>query len=140
MDAEPDRATAQPRGSPMPAREPWFTIEEYRARVARVQALMREHGIEILLGFHPSTVTWLTGFFTTAYTLFSVAIIPADGDPLTVCRDNEEYWFRRTDVFDDVEFWVDGEGGNPAAIVRRALARIGGTTARIGIESAFPYG
>jgi Xaa-Pro dipeptidase len=121
-------------------RAPWFTVEEYRARIARVQALMRERDVDLVLGFHPATVTWLTGFFSTAYMLFSVAVVRADGDPLTICRDNEEFWLRRTGAFDGVEFWVDGEGSNPAAIVRRALERIGGTTARIGIESAFPYG
>jgi Xaa-Pro dipeptidase len=41
---------------------------------------------------------------------------------------------------DNVVFWVDGEGGNPGTIVRRALEQIGATRARIGIESAFPYG
>jgi Xaa-Pro dipeptidase len=124
----------------MPDRAPWFTVDEYRGRVARVQSLMREHDVDLVLGFHPASVTWLTGFFSTAYMLFAVVIVPREGDPLTVIRDNEEYWFRRTAAFDEVEFWVDGEGGNPAAIVRRALARIGGTNARIGIESAFPYG
>jgi len=121
-------------------RELWFPVEEYRTRVARVQATMRESGVDVVLAFHPSSVTWLTGFFTTAYMLFSVAVVPAEGDPTTICRDNEEYWLRRTGAFDDVEFWVDGEGGNPAAIVRRTLDRLGASGARIGIESAFPYG
>jgi Xaa-Pro dipeptidase len=124
----------------VPERELWFPIEEYRDRVARVQADMRSRDIDVLLAFHPASVTWLTGFFTTAYMLFSVAVVPAEGDPTVVCRDNEEYWLRRTGAFDDVVFWVDGEGGNPAAIVRRALGQIGATRARIGIESAFPYG
>src|SRR4051812_45763903 len=101
---------------------------------------MRERDVDLVLAFHPASVTWLTGFFTTAYMLFSVAIVAATGDPTVVCRDNEEYWLRRTCPFDDVVFWVDGEGGNPAAIVRRALERVGGTRARIGVESAFPYG
>ncbi len=124
----------------MPEREPWFPVEEYRERVARVQRLIRDADLDLLLAFHPASVTWLTGFFTTAYMLFSVAIVPREGDPTVICRDNEEYWLRRTGVFDDVVFWVDGEGGNPAAIVRRALEGLGATGARIGIESAFPYG
>jgi len=124
----------------VPQQDLWFPVEEYRQRVSRVQALMRDAGVDVLLAFHPASVTWLTGFFSTAYMLFSVAIVPATGDPLTVCRDNEEYWLRRTGAFAEHEFWVDGEGGNPAAIVKRALSRIGATDARIGVESAFPYG
>src|SRR5687767_15859974 len=109
-------------------RELWFAREEYLARVARVQALMRGHGVDVLLGFHPSSVTWLTGFFSTAYMLFSVAVVPADGEPLTVCRDNEEYWFRRTGAFDDHVFWEDGD--KPAEIVARALAAAGAKIGR----------
>jgi Xaa-Pro dipeptidase len=124
----------------MPQQELWFPVAEFRERVERLQARMREQDVDVLLAFHPASVTWLTGFFTTAYMLFSVAIVPASGDPTIVCRDNEEYWLRRTGAFDDVVFWVDGEGGNPAAIVRRALSHVGATTARIGVESAFPYG
>ena len=128
------------RGAGVPERELWFPVEEYRERVGRIQTLMADAGVDLLLAFHASSVTWLTGFFTTAYNLFSVAVVPASGDPLTVLRDNEEYWFQRTAAFPAHEYWVDGEGGNPAAIVKRALAKIGATDARIGIESAFPYG
>jgi Xaa-Pro dipeptidase len=124
----------------MAQQELWFPVAEYRDRVARTQSIMRQHDVDTLLAFHPSSVTWLTGFFSTAYMLFSVAIVPAEGDPLTICRDNEEFWLRRTGAFSDVEFWVDGEGGNGAAIVRRALARLGAEGDRIGMESAFPYG
>ena len=45
-------------------------------------------------------------------------VVPADGDPTIVCRDNEAYWLERTCPFRDVEIWVDGEGTNPAAKVR----------------------
>jgi Xaa-Pro dipeptidase len=124
----------------VPRQELWFSIEEFRDRVGRVQAAMREQNADVLLAFHPASVTWLTGFFSTAYMLFSVAIVPAEGDPTIVCRDNEEYWLRRTCPFERVVFWVDGEGGEPAAIVRRALDGLGATGARIGVESAFPYG
>ena len=121
----------------MESRELWFARDEYLDRVSRVQAIMRGHGVDILLGFHPSSVTWLTGFFSTAYMLFSVAVVPAEGEPMTVCRDNEEYWFRRTGAFDDHVFWEDGD--KPAEIVARALAAAGATRARIGIESAWPF-
>ena len=107
----------------MGGRELWFERAEFDSRVARARAGMREHGVDVLLAFHPASVTWLTGFFTTAYMLFSVAIVPARGDPLTVCRDNEEYWLRRTGAFEP-----DFAGSTAKAAIRRRSS--GGRCAR----------
>ena len=120
----------------MAGRELWFERSEFVSRVGRVQNVMRERGVDVLLGVHPASVTYLTGFFSTAYMLFSLAVVPAEGEPLTVCRDNEAYWFRRTGAFDRVLFWEDGE--KPAEIVARALREAGAASARIGYESSWP--
>lgn len=122
----------------MAGRELWFERSEFVSRVGRVQDVMRERGVDVLLGVHPASVTYLTGFFSTAYMLFSVAVVPAgaSSEPLTVCRDNEAYWFHRTGAFDRVLFWEDGE--KPSEIVARALREAGATSARIGYESSWP--
>ena len=121
-----------------PARELWFAREEYLERVARARTVMHEGDVDVLLAVHPMSVTYLTGFFSTAYMLFSVAIIAADeaAEPLTVVRDNEAYWFCRTGAFDQVVYWEDGEV--PAEILARALREVGAASARIGYESSWP--
>jgi Xaa-Pro dipeptidase len=120
------------------SRELWFEREEFDGRIARVRDVLRERDVDVLLAFHPASVTYLTGFFSTAYMLFSIAIVPADSgaEPLTACRDNEAYWFRRTGAFDPVLFWEDGD--KPSEIIARALAAAGATRARIGFESSWP--
>jgi Xaa-Pro dipeptidase len=123
----------------MPPKELWFPHEEFVARVGRVQEQVRSRGLDALIAFHPASVTYLTGFFSTAYTLFSVAIVPADGNPTVVCRDNEEYWLERTGAFEGRILWEDAEAADPAAILARALRAIGLEHAAIGIESATPY-
>jgi Xaa-Pro dipeptidase len=100
---------------------------------------MVERGLDLFIAFHPTSVTYLTGFFTTAWTLFSLAVIPREGDPLVVCRDNEEYWLDRTGAFGARLLWEDGETADLPDLIRRAIARWGGTRARIGVESSAPY-
>ena len=67
----------------------WFEPSEYHGRVARVQAELRAKGLDALIAFQPESVTWLTGFFTRAYSSFQFAIIPANGAPTMFCRDVE---------------------------------------------------
>ena len=58
----------------MGGRELWFERAEFDLRVARARAVMRERDVDVLLAVHPMSVTYLTGFFSTAYLLFSLAI------------------------------------------------------------------
>ncbi len=120
-------------------RQQWFSDEEYRARIRALQAIMRDREVDFLVAFHPSSVTYLTGFFTFGWLLLNFAVVPADGDPIVVCRDNEEYWFNRHAAFAGHEFWRDGEDVDPAGLVARAVKNEGASGARIGVESAYPY-
>jgi Xaa-Pro dipeptidase len=123
----------------VPARkELWFEREEFEARLALVRAELRRHDVDVLVAFHPSSVTWLSGFFSTAYLLFACVIVPVEGEPTVVCRDNEEYWLERTGAFERRVLWEDGEA--PAVVLVRALREAGAADARIGVENAYPYG
>lgn len=114
--------------------ELWFSREEYRARLARVWAELRERRLDLLLAFQPETVTYLTGFFTMAYGQFQFAIVPVDRDPVVVCRDAEEYELDRTCAFSDRVLWADGE--DTVEVAAAAVRRAGGAAARIGIETS----
>ncbi|MFD1911202.1 M24 family metallopeptidase [Halodurantibacterium flavum] len=110
----------------------WFEPSEYHARLARVQAALREQGLDALLAFQPETVTWVTGYFTRAYGTFQFAIIPAEGEPTLFCRDVEEYYLDSTCVFRDRVMWNDSDD-RTAVAVQAILSRIG-KAAAIGVE------
>lgn len=110
----------------------WFTPDEYRARVGRVQAALKARGLEALLAFQPETVTWLTGFFTRGYSSFQFAIIPAEGAPVLFCRDVEEYYLDSTCVFSDRVMWTDSD--DRIALAAATIAGRIGPAAAIGVE------
>lgn len=116
-----------------PIYEPWFERSEYEARLSRVQLQIRDKGLEGLLAFQPETVTWLTGFFTRGYGSFQLAVIPADGAPVLICRDVEEYYLDATCMFPDRAMWSDSD--DPVIVAAQAIARVFGATAQVGIEA-----
>ncbi len=116
-----------------PIYEPWFEKSEYEARLSRVQLQIRDKGLDGLLAFQPETVTWLTGFFTRGYGSFQLAVIPADGAPVLICRDVEEYYLDATCMFPDRAMWSDSD--DPVIVAAQAIARVFGATAQVGIEA-----
>ena len=113
--------------------EPWFERSEYEARLARVQVQIRDKGLDGLLAFQPETVTWLTGFFTRGYGSFQLAVIPAEGAPVLICRDVEEYYLDATCIFPGRAMWSDSD--DPVIVAAQAIARVLGATAQVGIEA-----
>jgi Xaa-Pro dipeptidase len=113
--------------------EPWFERSEYEARLAQVQVQIRDKGLDGFLAFQPETVTWLTGFFTRGYGSFQLAVIPADGAPVLICRDVEEYYLDATCIFSGRAMWSDSD--DPVIVAAQAIARVLGATAQVGIEA-----
>ena len=117
-----------------PIYEPWFERAEYAERLARVQAALRDRGLDGLLAFQPETVTWLTGFFTRGYSTFQLAIVPADGEPVLVCRDVEDWYLDATCIFSGRALWSDSD--DPVAVAAQAIRSALGATASVGAELA----
>ena len=117
--------------------QPWFEQAEYAARLARVQARLRETGHDGFLAFLPETVTWLTGFFTRGYGSFQFALIPADGAPCVVCRDVEEFYLDATCAYPDRALWTDTDV--PVEVGAAAIRRRLGAAPSLGVEmTAWP--
>ncbi len=112
--------------------EPWFSRAEYEARLARVQAALIERGLDGLLAFQPETVTWITGFFTRGYSSFQLAVIPAEGAPVLVCRDVEEFYLDATSVFPNRAMWTDSD--DPIRVAAAAIRKRLSDRARVGVE------
>lgn len=112
----------------------WFERAEYETRLARVQKELQAKGYDALLAFQPETVTWLTGFFTRAYTSFQFAIIPANGEPTLFCRDVEEYYLDSTCIFRDRAMWNDSDD-RIAVAVNMIRSRLGASP-KLAVEMA----
>lgn len=111
---------------------PWFELTEYHQRVARVQSALRAVQLDALIAFQPETVTWLTGFFSRAYSSFQFAIIPTDGEPMLFCRDVEAYYIEHSYVYARSAVWNDSQ--DTTALAADVLRQCLGTTARVGAE------
>jgi Xaa-Pro dipeptidase len=112
----------------------WFDRAEFEARLARVQAALRDRGLDALLAFMPESVTWLTGFFTRGYGTFQFAIVPASGLPTVVCRDVEEYYLDSTCVFPGRAMWNDSD--DRIAVGVDAIRAHLGDRPQLGVELA----
>lgn len=111
---------------------PAFSLDEYRARLARVQAVLRAGGDDVLLLFMPESVTWLTGFYTRAYGSFQFVIVPAEGEPTIICRDVEQYYLERTAVFGRHVLWCDSD--DPFTVGVKAIRNVVGAKPRLSVE------
>ena len=65
----------------------WFSPDEYSDRILKLQQALNKRGLGACLGFQAKSVTWLTGYYTRAYGAFQFVIVPTQGEPTIVCRD-----------------------------------------------------
>jgi len=65
----------------------WFSPDEYSDRILKLQQALNKRGLDACLGFQAKSVTWLTGYYTRAYGVFQFVIVPTQGEPTIVCRD-----------------------------------------------------
>ncbi|MFM2477116.1 M24 family metallopeptidase [Celerinatantimonas sp. MCCC 1A17872] len=112
--------------------EPWFSVNEYEARVAHVRSQLAEHNCQALIAFLPETVTYLTGFFTRGYSSFQCVIIPLEGEPMLVCRDVESFYVDATSIYKRRALWSDSD--NPVSVAIAAIKEVVGDKGNIGID------
>lgn len=111
-----------------------FPVEEYRDRLAKVQAVIRQRELHGLLVHTPENICYLTGYQTSGYFAYQVLFVPATGEPFLLTRQLEqtnadEYaWLEpeRYTSYTDIE--------DPLEVTRRILARDGWADKRVGIE------
>lgn len=110
----------------------WFPREEFISRVQKVQQELKQRDLDAFLAFEPESVTYLTGFFTRGYSSFQFALIPADGEPIVICRDMEEYYLDLTCAFSGRALWTDSD--DRISFGADTIRRTFGERARLGIE------
>lgn len=109
-----------------------FSTEEFKARVARVQGLMQERGLDLLLIHSPENIYYLTGHQTSGYFAYQVLVLPQQGDPRLLLR-----YLERGNVSEYA--WLEGaetwrEGDDPVARTVEVIKGIGLPATIVGIE------
>jgi Xaa-Pro dipeptidase len=121
---------AQPQDLPFP-------VDEYRSRVAKVQAEMARRGIDLLMTNHLENIYYLSGYRTIGYYSFMALFVPASGDPVHLCRLIEKTVLQGSSWIDDMELYPDTERGLDAAI--RLIKARKWDRLRIGIDKSAWY-
>jgi len=110
-----------------------FPVQEYAARLARVQREMHGRGIRVLMINHLENIYYLTGYRTIGFYSFMALFVPGNGNPVHLVRlieksalqgsswveDAVYAWFARHRAV-VARFWGDppeltarGDGGGP---------------------------
>jgi Xaa-Pro dipeptidase len=121
------RAPAPPSNGGSP-----FPVAEYRERLARTRALMKERDVDCLLLTGPENIYYLSGYQTTGYYIYQMLVVPRDGEPQFVVRK-----FETTNVHG--LSWLKGVAGiedweDPLEVTQRAVRAVGAAEGRIGYE------
>lgn len=66
-----------------------FTVDEYRGRLARIQAAIKARGLEALLLHDRGDIAYLTGMFNGYMTAYYAALVPAQGEPVLIASEFE---------------------------------------------------
>lgn len=126
------------RLSPLPGRPAGIAGPEYLARIAKVQALMRQQGLAALIVEPGSSLVYFTGVNWRRSERLTCAIIPAQGGIALVTPFFEEPSVRETlAVPAEVHTWLEDE--DPLAKVAGFLRGRGIWSAPIGTEETNRY-
>jgi Xaa-Pro dipeptidase len=109
-----------------------FPVEEYRGRVARVQARMAARGLDAVVLFGPHNIAYLTGMDSENLFDPQACILAANGDPVLVILDFElgrcanSAWIETPVIY--------GQFDDPVVAFAEAIAKAGLARAKLGID------
>jgi len=106
---------------------------DYPARLARLQARMREEGIGVYVATRQASLSWLLGAFAPWRT---AVVVPADGTPRAVFWRSDASRLRSETWLRDVREW--GGERRFVDVVAEAVREIGGERERIGVDLGSP--
>ena len=110
----------------------YFSLDEYRARLAALRRRMVRAGADVLLVTSPENLYYLSGYQTPGYYWYQTLIVPLEREPVFVVRMNEASnvgplsWVEDCRPYEDFEDWI--------AHTREVLADLGLAQGRIGLD------
>ena len=115
-----------------------ISIEERKARVAKVQRLMVEQKIEALVLDAGTSMDYFTGISWGQSERPMVVVIPAKSDPSYICPGFEESRLReRITIGKNVNAWQEDE--SPYKIIANSIKEAGISTGNIAIEERLRF-
>lgn len=109
-----------------------FSTEEYKERVAKVQSVMAERGMDAMLIHTPENIYYLTGYRTIGYYSYMMLLIPPSGDPMHLTRFIEKSVLQGTSWVEDIETYPDTEHYLDATV--RILRERGHDRGSLGVD------
>ena len=119
---------------------PYFTHEEYQARLAKVRAAMDKAGLDVLVAVDPSNMAWLTGYDGWSFYTHQCVLVTGDDDPVWFGRGMDAPGARRTVWMGDdcihayEDHYVQSPERHPMEVLAGLMAGRGRGTGRIGVE------
>ena len=115
-----------------------FTTEEYRRRLDKVRATMREKDVDLILVNAPENICYVSGFKTVGYYYIAALLVPQSGEPLLITRLFEQ---RNADAF----AWLPRERclaykdtENPVDLIADHIKKfVGNKKAKVGFEKSY---
>lgn len=115
-------------------------LAEFRARAARIQCKLRDHGLDAMIVTSPTNVWYVTGFWEFIPIRMEMAVVPAEGDCVFLVSKNEHEYASRTSWIDDVRYYTEfpeeGRHQNPYDLLAQVLREKKLERATIGVEEA----
>ena len=109
-----------------------FPKAEFDGRVAKLQAVLAEKGIDLYITSGPENIFYLTGQQTPGYYTFQCACVPQSGPPFLALRGTESFNARINSFVDDIFGY--GDGDDPGSFFAQVLAARGWVGKRIAID------
>lgn len=108
-----------------------FSTDEFRARVRRVHAEMEKQGLDLLLIHAPENIYYLTGYQTSGYFAYQVALVARGRDPELLVRFLERGNVNEYSWLDHASTWKEGD--DMAEVTLRCVRALG-THKTVGLE------
>ncbi len=126
------------RMAPMTAAVQPISTEEFRARIARAQSLLREHGIEALYLDTSTSLRYFTGIPLALTERLHGAVIPREGELAYLSPAFEEPKTHALLRFGaDIRVWEEHE--DPTALVIDTVQSLGYPAGTIALDPATPF-
>lgn len=91
MASEQEQVASADDSEPAAEKRLAFSVDEYRARVARVQATLADKQLDALLCYNLASICYLTGLESIAVHKYWLCIVPRAGDPVLLVQDFESH-------------------------------------------------
>ena len=115
-----------------------ISVAEFKARIARAQALMREQGLQALYLDTSSSLAYYTGIQLNLTERLHGAIIPAEGEVVYLSPAFEEPKTREYMKFgDDVRCWEEHE--DPTELVVETIRSLGYESGQVALDPHTPF-